>query len=430
MIPVAIVLLFVPTKGKSILDASIASRQKLGDFSVHIETDTVVPGKHEQLFLDYKSVGATSLLRAREPLHDGLASSDRSIRLSPNSVTAYDAVANEWIKRPYEGKEANTERLTAILGQIPDALRMGVDSKFYSSFLAQFKLGPEWNVTQGAGITTLFRKVGKSDTTIRFDGKSMLLKDLTVKIPKSNLKWSFQFSTASKTDLSIPTDAIQVSSFTVQSVPPRFKSALAKQVVDKMVYAYRTLNAGVIEVEDSENPDRNAKLTIGGRWLREDRKSFSWAYNGKTLTVYDRRTNKVYQGEAARPIIAEYVVKVGCEVDPIIRRLLQKRAPFSDLLSPKALVSHKGIIGSGNTSSDIIQVSEVNPQASIFVRQDNHLVDSIELEAVDRNGRVISRSNEMFHYTGIGTMPRAVDFKIDTGSAKVQPLPEIKTQQN
>ena len=426
MIAATVVLLLAPKNGQAYIDACIASGRDLSAYSVHIETNTIVPGKHERLFLDYRTSSNRTFLHLREPGHDGQAGSDRSFLLEPDQLIGYDAAANESIKRPFAGKDSSTDRLTALLGQLPDALRMVITPTFQKSFLSQFRGTSDWKISKEGPVTSLFRKVGQSQTRFRFEGPKSLLKSVEIKLLHSSLNWSFEYHPTRTPSLHIPSDAIPVSSFTVQSAPPTYKSPVAKQVVDAMVQSYRTLQAGVIEVENGDHPERNCKLTIGARWLREDRSTFSWAYDGTNLTILDRKTNRYYQGPAVRALIAEYIVKVGCEVDPIVPRLLQRRAPYSDLLVPQATVSHKGVIGSGDTSSDIIQVSGGNPQASLFIRQDNHLVDSIELEVVDRGGRILARSTEQFHYSGIGKMPRAIAFKIEPGSAKVLPLPEIQ----
>ena len=423
MIAATVVLLLARSNAQEIFDSAIAARIRLTTYSVQVQTDTTVPGKHEQVTFNFSTMKSTSLLRLREPATQAVDRSDRSILLTQDKLTAYDAVANEYLTRSNKENGSVTTRLVSVLGPLPDALTLALDPATMKNFFAQFRLFRDWSISKNGSTTTLLRRSKDSETMFRFEGAQPLLSEVMIRIPKSKLHWMLHYQSAVSLGLHIPKDANQVYTFTVKAAPPKFANAAAKSVVDKMTKAYAGLKFGVVEVASKEG---TSHLYMGGRRLKEDRATFVWSYDGTILSVFNKRTKQFYQGKAPRPLIAEYVVEVGCEVDPIIRKIVANRVPFGDLFPTQATVALKGAVDTGNGMASIIQISKVNPSTALFVREDNHLLDSLESVTVDRRGRILSESKVQYRYSSLGEMPRGIAFSVESGRAKALPLPEIK----
>jgi len=395
----------------------------LGAYTVHIQTDSEIPGKKEQTQFDFAVNGSNALFRMREPATSILDRSDRSILFQRDKLVAYDAVANESLKRSDRTGASYSARLVGVLGPIPDALTLALDPKVMNLFFDKFRGFNDWSVSRKGATVTLYRRAKGTETMFRFGGDRPLLREVMIKIPARRLHWIYSFKPGASISFSIPTDANPVYAFTVRAAPAKYASKQAKDVVQGMIKSYAAMKNGEIEVTTREGIE---KLYLGGKRLREDRPGFQWSYDGSTLSVFNKRTHKFYRGKAIRVVLSEYLVAVGAEADPIIRRLVAHRTPYSDLFPTASTVAWKGTVVTDGVVNDIVQVSGVSPRSSIFIRHDNRLLQSIESETVDKSGRVLTRNTRSFQYKNLGDSPDSSVFRLNPGSAKVLPLPKLK----
>jgi len=418
-----VLLMFGQQRPQALFDACIQARVKLSSYTVHIQTDSSVPGKKEQAHFDFAVKGSTALFRMQEPATPILDRSDRSFLFRRDKLLGYDAIANESLERPNKANSSYTARLSEVLGKLPDALTLAVDVGVMKRFFDKFRGFRDWTVTRKGSSVTLYRAVKGTETLFRFGASQPFLQEVLIKIPNSKLHWVYSFSSDAAVTLAIPADASHVYTFNERAAPPKFASIEAQTSVQKMLRAYSSLRNGVVEVSSADGSDT---LTLGGKKLREDTTAFQWSFDGSVLSIFNKRTNKFYRGKAKRVVLSEYVVAVGAEVNPLIRYILAHRVPFSDLFPTAATVKFVGSGVTNGVSDDILEVAEVNPRSSIFVRHDNYLLQSIESETVDKSGRVLTRSTRSFKYSELGEAPDSSRFALSPGGAVILPLPKLK----
>lgn len=410
-------------QSQTVFDACLRSQSRLSSYSVHVETDSAIPGRKDQSQFDFSVSGSNALFRMREPATSALERSDRSIQFRKNKVLAYDAVANETLSRTAKANAGYLARLTDVLGPLPEALAVAIDPNAMKAFLGRFRGFADWSIKKRSGATTLYRATKGAATMFRFDGDRGLLREVMITIPKSRLHWTFRFSKSANTALEIPSDASTVYTFTLRAAPPKYASADAKQTMDRMLSAYSHLKSGIILVSSR---DGNEKLYLSGRKLREERAGFQWTYDGAILSVWNKKTNRFYRGKATRVVLSEYVVAVGAEVDPILRRNLAHRVPFADLLVTGSTVKSVGSSMTNGVGTEILQISGMGPNTSIFVRKDNHLLQSIAAETVDKAGKMLTQSTREYTYRNIGELAPSSVFELKPPDGKVLPLPNVK----
>ena len=411
-----------PTTTSALFENCINHFRKLSDYTVHIDVKGNAPGKVQNTQFDLAIKGHDTLLRVREPATASLDRSDRSFQLRGSKLLAYDAVAGERLQKSLVGGSSKSALLADLLGPLDDSLKIALEPGALASFFSKFVGFHDWHVLHKNGLISVARYSGGATTIFWFSEATYLLKEVALNIKGSTLDWNYKFKSGASTDLTIPSDARKVSSFYVREAPPKYKSAEAKAVVEKLLHAYSGLQYGKIDIQGDDGAIR---LFLDGRRLREERQHFVWAYDGKVLTMRNLSTGAFYSGKAIRVILSEYITKVGGEVDPLIRRLIAHRGPYQDLFPSHSIVKLVGSFGSGAHLCDVIDVTSSALKVSIFVRRTDHLIESMESVTVDQRGKTQSLGNRRFTYTGIGSEPSSVQYHLDSGSSKVQPLPKV-----
>lgn len=415
-------LLLAQLKPAALFDACVESFNRIHAYSVHIDVLTSKDGVKKQVQFDVSVKPDKAYLRMREPATGFLDHSDRRYQVTGSKFVGFDAVANEWIRRNVTEGKTPAIKLASELGSADIALAIMLDPSKLQSFFGGFRLFPDWRVSQNGDTITLERFPKSGSTLLRFAGKDHILSEATLKTNGAFLRWSFNFVRGGSANaaFSVPSDARHVVSFSQREAPPKYKSPEAKRIVEHMLKAYGALRNGTIDIKSDEG---NSHLVLSGRRLRQSDANFAWAYDGVSLSMKNLKSGMFYRGKANRAILSEYVSQVGGIVDPLIRAIIALRLPYLDLFPSTGTVKYIGSLGK---KADIIEVKSPSLQVSLFVRRDNHLLDSMESETVDRPGRVQTRNQRWFSYARMGEPSDASNFRILPGSAKVLPLPKLK----
>jgi hypothetical protein len=263
-------------------------------------------------------------------------------------------------------------------------------------------------------------KGGVSRIVLVFDKGRPLIRKLDVLSPENQAHWTFDYSAGAPISYMAPRSARLVSAFTVTPEPPRYASPAAQRTTRAMIDANRRFTSGTIDVEGD---DGHVRISLSGRKLREDQPRLSYAYDGRVLTVVDRRRDAFYRGAAIRSTVPDLIAELRGRVDPISRQILQRRVPYEEILSPRLTVALAGQAQSGGTASDILRLTDARSRVSMFVRRDNHLVESVTSDVLDASGHSMASSTRSFRYSRLGKVSFTL---IPKKGQKVLPLPKLK----
>ncbi len=414
---------FAIADARSYFDKCEAQLRKLASYSVHLESRGVKGTQRDFTQFDFSISGSSVLLRVREPGTQLMAASDRFFQLKAGQLTAYDRNTNEVIRRKLQDKDSYIQRYQALLGKLDPALLSVMDPNLLRSFFAPYRALKDWSATRSNGLVSVGRSAKGTGQIFRFDASSGLLKEVWFSEKGASADWKFTIRSGGQVALAVPTDAKRVSSFYVREAPPVYRSREAKAAVEAMLKRYGNFSAGKIDI-DSDGSE--STIYLNGRRVREDTRSFSWSYDDGILTVLNHATGRVNQGKATRPILAEYLSKLGADVDPLIMRILARRTPYQELFPAQAVVSMAGSAGSGDRLADIITVKASTVRLSMFINHTSHLLDSLESETSDLNGRTLTRTFRRFAYSQLENGPGHHLFHIETHGANPSPLPSVE----
>lgn len=409
-----------PQKPPALFDACVSNLIRMKAYSVHIDVSGSLQGKTQKVQYDLAVSGPDALIRVREVGSKAVDRTDRTFLFRGNKLTAYDSVASERLQRTVKGSDPITDRLVAQLGPLDPAMNFTLDPNELRKFFGGFRGFQDWRTSHTGDTVTIQRFSRGSATMFRFTGAKPMLSEVSIKNSEKVLHWTFAFHPGADLTLNIPSDTRSVYTFTERKAPARYLTPQAKSIVTRMLKAYGMLQNARVDIKAD---DGQSTLLLSGKRLREDRVRFSWAFDGSILTILNHRTGQFYRGKAMRQLLSEYITKVGGLVDPLILPILAHKVPYLDLFPTESTVSLPGSVG---TKADIVKVTTSSLTVSLFVRRDNHLLDSMESETVDRPGQVQTRSSKSFTFSHLGETIDIEKFRLDPGTARVLPLPKIK----
>lgn len=376
----------------------------------------VVKGQDQQgapLEVQYELAGQGErfYMRIRQKAKRNQGRSDRAFLFSKNSVTGYDAIADERLTRPLPAGN-RYEKAKFILGELDEPVRYLLDGRQTALFFDNLLDLGYWKVADGNG-TRLVRNVpapkGRNVSQLTFAPRTGLLTSFSIKAPGSSSEWRIQYLPVGSLALPGSSTARRVDAFIVRPDPPKYASATAKSVTSRLISAYRNLRRGQISVRQGSSL---TKLALDGERFREDSGTLSYAFDGNTLTLIDRQRRLFYQGRAARGRVPDYVAKVGNACHPMSRQWLQGFTPFEDLLVPEMTISLGGSVAMQGVSCDLLSLSSPRNRIAMAVRRDIGLLDSSSTITLDRGGRPLTTTARRYAYQLLGKAQPASMFRL------------------
>ncbi len=391
-----------------LIDSCIAQSRRARSIAVDIATNVRTPTNRSSTsyFLNYVGNGPL-LIRIQEPARGKLDRTDRSYWITAGKMVAYDSRANETLSRPLPAASTVLQRATAALGELDAPVQISLSPKVLDAFLSGMRSLPGWAVSARGSKVTISRQstlAGKrAYTELAFDSQHHLA-GFESRAGGTTVDWKFSYHTPRMSTSRVPKDARIVKVFTERERPPKYASHEAERIARSTQNAYGALRSARIDTDGAEGAKH---LYWSGARIGESDPSWSWLYDGRTLTIVDKRGAKIMKGPLKSHEILATVAEAGFRVDPLLRDVLLRVAPYSELFPTNATVR---IVGAGAVDGkpcDILQVSAPTVRTTAFVRRDNHLFASVGTDSVDRSGHVIASSSIRFHYAKPDGFPKS-----------------------
>ena len=421
---IGVVLATQSMGASTLLDRASTNLSKLKRFHVQIVVNTKSGSKSLTTTYDLSvshGNGESVVMQVREPAQDGKSASDRSYSIIGKTFVSYDSIADEYLDRKIPTTGPILDRLASVVGPVDEPVRVAIETGSLARFYKSLKSNRDWKVES----TAISRRAGTSFTRVSFDRSSGLMSTLDFGNGKQDSAIRFKYSAlSSEPKLTLPASARKVNAFFAAPMPPKFASAGAEKVTQAMNQAYRRLVAGRIEVNDGKD---SSTITFGNGQFQERTPKFEWSYDGNVLTVYNREKGIGYEGKTGRSRVLTIVASLGGTVDPITRQLLAKVPPFVDLFSAKSSVALGGKIEIGGKTNDLLKCDSGSIRLSLLVRSDNHLIESLTSESLDRQQNIVFSSTRKFEYRDLGRVPSQseITIKLPEGTL-LRPLPGIR----
>ncbi len=420
----AILVLQTPA---SLFDSSLRAHGQMKEVSAKITLSGMTQGQKSASTVTIYGTPKVLVMRIQELARPGLDRTDRTYRVTGTRFEGYDAIANERLGRDLLNRGTPAERMAFALGTIEEAPAVLVSPARMRQLFDGLKRMPNWHVSPGPGVLKATRKGAVKGQNLNearavFGKTDHLLRELLMKGKGSDLHWMISY-TAPKVGFGPPADARRVSAFTVAEAPPKFVTAEARTVYDRMVRAASGIRSATVLVRDQE---ASIRLAFQGRSVREGRSGFIWVFDGGTLTIHNSYAKKFYRGKALRSDVMDIIAKLGGRVDAWSRYILLRRVPFKDIINTGDAVSIGGSMSINGVQRTILRAVRPRKRLSFSIRTDTRLPDSIQVELLELDGRLLSSSKKTYEYVRVNAAQPAGEFTLPVPKGmKVLPLPVI-----
>ena len=357
-----------------------------GGATVDVSNVTPQGTRRAQFRIDLDGKGGANL-RIRTPALGKLAATDQAFVLKGARITGYDLIANEKILRPAPDRGSVGLRYVAVLGGLDDAVGFLIDAPTRQRYLDSLRAAKGWKPVP-TGLL-LRSKGGVSRLDVDASGR---LKALHVQLAGARLDWKIAYGPYRPTTL--PKTAKFVSAFTERRRSARYATTRAREVGERMLRVAARLSNAIVRLDNA------ATFWVGGSRLRYEQDASGFAYDGRTLTV--RTPGAAYRGTTSRRRVIDSVASLLRNVDPFVRSVLVRAAPFESLLPPTAKVRIVGTMTTAGQACDVLAVNAPRFRASIFVRKTDGLPLNIESSALGAKGEVLSTSRRTFTWVSTG----------------------------
>jgi hypothetical protein len=410
-------------------EASMEAHSKLKDVAAKVEFYGKAGGREQKRTLNVSAVKSDILIRIQEPANDQYERVDRTFVLRGNQLIGFDAVANERLERPAPATGERVDRIMNAMGEADEVVAVLIEPQRLATLYENLLLMPGWKDAREGNLTGLSRAAGREDKSptnakVLWDS-TKLLRTLHMSSPGSELRWRITYAKPTPITFNPPRGARVVAAFTLAEAPPKYASKAAEEAAGRIAKGAGALKSGTVTIEQD---GRQKRIAFDTNRFRESDANASWAWDGTTLTVHDRKANRYFRGPARRSDVLDLVVAAGGTVDPFTRSLLLRRVPFRDTLTADLTVRVGGQMNAGGQNVTILRGEGERRRVSLSVRQDG-LLTSASTEALDDDKSVLSTSVRNFSYARLGEAHATSEFTVAAPQGvRVEALPAIKRE--
>lgn len=423
MIPFAFVVAQAGSPAQRLMAAAfkVARTAKSADVVIHLESLS-----HNRVSKTTFQVSlfppAGLVVQIEEPTQNGVAASKRRYIINRGDFLAYDFLSKESIHRKIDANGIIADRLASVIGPYDDSLKLIVDPARMASFFADLGRNRDWKLKGQGGLKTLSRRAGGSFMLLGFDTKTSQLVKVEFGSATESVSCRYEYGKSGLSlDFKPPAGSREVSAFFSAPSLPKFKSKDAEAELVATLQAYRAVKAGRVVVDEG---GRETTIAFGGNRFMQVGPGVSWAYESKSLTIFDPRKNAVMRGASSRSRVLSTVAAAGGSVDPFAKMLLAQAPPFADLFTPAMTVSAGGSIEMGPKKFLVLRAEQPHLRMSILVRKDTHYIESVTSDVIDDRGAVVSTTTRKFRYDSMGVAPKSFSIPIPA-NAKSLALPPL-----
>ncbi|MBX3119366.1 MAG: hypothetical protein KF784_09885 [Fimbriimonadaceae bacterium] len=413
MLTAIVVLILGQTKPADYFSKCLKAHTALKAADVTIRSNTAVgdpskPGTFRLVFVKPSQVR----LQIINPAVNEQAASNRTFAIVGNRVTAYDATVDEKLSLTLEGSGDIAEKLSAVIPSVNDSVMAVLDPKRLTEIMKPFRDLKDWTVSKEGADVVLVRRTGsQSSARWQIDGKTFLLKKLTL-VAGSTMDWSYSYGPTPKSAAyTPPPSAVAVSEFKERIMPPKYKDATAKRVGTAAIVALDRLKNAHFTLTTE---DGTSKVWLSAGMIREELKGRSWAYDGATLTALVDTAKRHYASRKGRSSAVDSLADVKMEATPFVRTLLMRRNPLNSLLREGLTVEHNGTIVLAGVKCDLLESNGMGLRHLLTLRADNHLPIEIRTENRFPGTDEVIVSELKFKYIGLGQPIPSSVFKLST----------------
>ncbi len=339
-------------------------------------------------------------VRLKEPIQSDFDATDRSYLLQGNSLVAFDHRWNEVLRRKNLPKGTLSERAEYAIGNLGEPFSCVFSGIGLKNTLSRFAKMGDWSLKRertGSSLSA-FNRQSKARLLLTFDSAGRLTRVALNQID-SYSNWTYSYASSGSNKLLIPNGAKSVTQFIARPAPPKFEDSSAKQIFQESVRTYDRLRSYQLRIEGTAG---NSRLWVSGRNLRGEDQTKTWSYRSRNCAIIDRSTNRFYTGTVSSADLIDALGNLKLSVASWPRWALLNNNPLQNMFNSSFTIRSSGNLKVEGIDSQILQVSSPRWSGSIQIDVKTKLLVSLTVKTIDSTGRIISVSNQVLKYSGVG----------------------------
>jgi hypothetical protein len=250
-----------------------------------------------------------------------------------------------------------------------------------------------WQYSVKSGLITLSLKKNNTSSVVVLNQSTLRPVKLNFANPGSAILWNFSY--APYKTIKPPSkerNAYLVAQFDALLASASTNSGAAKSGLEALYSCYDQPNSlGYTVTNDNET----TKVFFSKAYVYQSDTLADWKFDGSTLTLYNKATNKLYQGKATQEEVIAAVASTGSRIETGLRSLIIGRNPYRLMLNSFSKVSSKGKT-TASEPAEILFASSPFADMKITVAQKDGFVLKIESTPKTQSGEKLPTSISSF----------------------------------
>ena len=368
MLSLTLAAMLVP-RSAFYFDAVATSHANLstGSVTARLATSDRLDKTSKKYVLSYRR---PSELRLQEFDAKGRLVHDRTVE--PSRIVDHDPILEQYtvVMRPADVTTGGA--LAKLDESIDDLLLAFSEPSSMKVWLDPMATLGSWVVTSGLkGIEAKFSSQGKTISLVAEKGTSRLT---SVKMSSSadKIEWSISYGkSVGRLVFVQPEGSYRVPYFDKQTSAPQYASKESKSLAMKVFDAYDGLTSFGYVVK---RPDGNTTILLSGKFARQEDEKALWAYDGKTLSFFNKAKKEWYRDELSFTQVIETVPTLGTRVDPTLRLLMTGFNPYRKRFGDGATLRATGSMRLNGEDIALLSSESKNAVITLAVRERDGLV--------------------------------------------------------
>lgn len=299
--------------------------------------------------------------------------------IETSRVVEYDPSLLQYTSTPRKSGQTPGSILAELDKGLDDLILAFTTEKGFSVWLAPILQNKPWTVGRRGSNAVLTFARKERRIVVQADSTTGRLTKIDITTGPQTLSWTLTYARdAQRLAFAPPPGSIEVPIFDRESKPPKYADAKSKAVANRLFAAYSDLSSlGYYVYRDKDR----TTVKLRGKFARQDDAIAEWTYDGRTLIVHVKKTDKWYRGELGFPDVVDSVGGLGTRVDPTLRLLMTGFNPYRRRLGDGAMLKVVGSMKISGQPVTMLEASSDNALITLFIRDSDGLVVSSSTRA-------------------------------------------------
>lgn len=305
------------------------------------------------------------------------------VKSSPALAFAYQPNSGQYTRS--EGRQIPLpEFIAAANPQFDEFLTAFLTKDGIKSVISRLDLASNnWRISRTSTAISLKYTAKEATTEVKLNPKSKRIVEFNSGNAAGAISWKFTYGTYSPYSLPPKVkDAYEVSQFDDLIGKAQTANSVTDSSLKKLFAAYEP-NQSIAYTTTTKS--ETVRVYFSPKLVAQSDNLTTWTYDGKTVQILDKATNRYYEGPATRDTLLDAVAQIGSRVEVNLRSLIIGRNPMRLLLNDYSTAKTTSKITSPERA-EVISAESLFADLKLTVSQRDGFLLKIESTPIGMRG--------------------------------------------